>query len=164
MPCALTANLGTARKWQALMCRLCLATLVSGLFLGGRTQIAVGFVSQPWDKLLHAAVFAVLVALLAACHPRWGWQVPAQPIGRFPSRWWWLIVCTLMASAVGAADELHQLFLPGRSADLDDWAADTIGAIFGALVWSRFMQRMSTDSCCCSVNLNGTSHSRYLPS
>ena len=34
----------------------------------------------------------------------------------------------LAASAYGATDEFHQLFVPGRSCDVFDWLADTTGA------------------------------------
>ena len=37
-----------------------------------------------------------------------------------------------IASAYGATDEWHQSFVPGRSADVHDWFADTAGALLGA--------------------------------
>lgn len=37
-----------------------------------------------------------------------------------------------IASAYGATDELHQRFVPGRTCDVWDWAADTLGALVGA--------------------------------
>jgi VanZ family protein len=41
-----------------------------------------------------------------------------------------------LVSVVGAADEFHQVFLPGRSAGLDDLAAD----IFAALVITSLLE------------------------
>jgi VanZ family protein len=38
----------------------------------------------------------------------------------------------LISSAYAATDECHQLFVPGRSADVHDWYADTAGALVGA--------------------------------
>lgn len=35
-------------------------------------------------------------------------------------------------SLFGAADEFHQQFIPGRSMELFDWVADTVGAACGA--------------------------------
>jgi VanZ family protein len=40
----------------------------------------------------------------------------------------------LIVSAYGALDELHQLFIPGRSCDILDWTADTIGVIIGVTI------------------------------
>lgn len=37
-----------------------------------------------------------------------------------------------IASAYAATDEWHQSFVPGRSADVNDWYADAIGALIGA--------------------------------
>jgi VanZ family protein len=40
----------------------------------------------------------------------------------------------LIVSAYGALDELHQLFIPGRSCDILDWTADTAGVIIGVII------------------------------
>ncbi|MFN7977064.1 MAG: VanZ family protein [Vicinamibacterales bacterium] len=39
-----------------------------------------------------------------------------------------LIAAWAIASFYGATDEFHQWFVPGRSADVADWLADTFGA------------------------------------
>ena len=44
----------------------------------------------------------------------------------------WLAV--VAASAYGVTDEVHQMFVPGRSATIEDWMADTLGAIAGVLL------------------------------
>ncbi len=41
------------------------------------------------------------------------------------------IFSLLVASLYGAFDELHQLLIPGRSAEFLDWLADFLGAISG---------------------------------
>ena len=38
------------------------------------------------------------------------------------------------ASAYGVTDELHQTLVPGRSATVEDWIADTLGAITAVLL------------------------------
>jgi VanZ family protein len=71
------------------------------------------------DKIVHAAIYAVLGALLARAtlaDPRWARRALSS---------------IAVALAFGAADELHQRFIPGRSADVRDWLADAIGAALG---------------------------------
>ncbi len=66
--------------------------------------------TPPWDKLYHAGNFGVLAALL---YPVTG-------------RAW---LAALLASLYGISDEVHQAFVPDRSADALDWLADTVGAL-----------------------------------
>jgi len=76
------------------------------------------------DKLLHAAVYAVLgsTCFLAA---RNTW--PARP-------WRIVLGCTLGVVAYGISDELHQSLVPGRSPDLMDVAADGVGGLSGTVL------------------------------
>ena len=96
-----------------------------GLYFGGAQPIAVGLIPEPWDKLAHAGVFAVLAACVGYAS---GWRGRAM---------WWLGFA--VALAVGAIDEFHQMTLPGRAAGWDDLTADTVGAALGAtsLRWRR---------------------------
>ena len=80
--------------------------------------MAVGLIPEPWDKFAHAAVFG---ALAMAVEPGLGWRGRARPVAGFA-----------VAMLVGVADEWHQVFLPGRSAGLDDLTADAVGAALGA--------------------------------
>lgn len=130
-------------RWAAMLCQVGMATIVLGLLVGGQSKVAVGFVPEPWDKLLHTAVFATFVLLMAASHPRWGWHVPPRHQRHRANHRLWLLLCVLVAGTLGAADEIQQHFLPGRSADLDDWLADLFGATLGALAWSRWAQRIN---------------------
>lgn len=43
-----------------------------------------------------------------------------------------LVVAVAIASLYGASDEIHQIFVPGRSCDIADWVVDTIAAFLGA--------------------------------
>lgn len=52
-----------------------------------------------------------------------------------------VIIGALIAVAYGATDELHQSFVPGRSPELLDLAADAAGAIAGALAWYALTRR-----------------------
>lgn len=70
------------------------------------------------DKVVHAALYAVLGALLRVALGRTG---PA----------------IALAAAYGVTDEVHQAFVPGRDADVFDWIADVVGAVVGALSAAR---------------------------
>jgi VanZ family protein len=87
----------------------------------GAQPAAAGVVADGWDKLVHAALHAVLCALLMLS------------LGGDRGFWAWL-ACL----AFGALDEGLQRLHPGRSPSLGDWFADGAGATFTvALVQAR---------------------------
>jgi VanZ family protein len=75
-----------------------------------------------WDKVAHFGTFGLITTLL--------WYGTA---GRAP-----LAVLGAVV-AFGALDELHQLFMPGRSAELLDFVADAAAA--SAVCGVLFMRR-----------------------
>ena len=118
-----------------LLCAAAVLLMVVGLFVGGAQPMAVGLFTEPWDKLAHATVFAVLTALLALALQ----GKPPQPGARWALRpGAALAVAAVLAGAVGVADELHQATLPGRVAGLDDLLADAVGVCVGLLVARGF--------------------------
>jgi VanZ family protein len=46
----------------------------------------------------------------------------------------------------GVLDELHQMLIPGRSAEFLDWAADAIGAICGVLIVSSLLKKFKREA------------------
>lgn len=78
-----------------------------------------------FDKIEHTGYFFGGGGLLG------GWLILT---GRWPARRWLL---PLTAAAVGAFDEIHQLFTPGRSSGVDDWIADVLGGFLAmaAIRW-----------------------------
>ena len=77
-----------------------------------------------WDKLAHLLVYAALGAFF---------MIPLS--GGRVSR---ITMLTAGASIVlsfmyGLSDEVHQMFTPGRTPDMLDVVADTVGAAAGAL-------------------------------
>jgi VanZ family protein len=56
------------------------------------------------------------------------------------------VLGTVMAvlALFAAADEWHQAFIPGRSADVVDWVADTTGIAAGSLVAFAIARRRSS--------------------
>lgn len=81
-----------------------------------------------WDKLLHAAAYAVLSALAIWAYTRGRLRLAT---GRVVIAAW--LICTVY----GATDEGHQLFVPGRQADAADLLADSLGALAAAgAIWA----------------------------
>jgi VanZ family protein len=75
-----------------------------------------------FDKIVHLAIYGVL-----------GWlAIRAWANGSRLTAAALLVV--VLISCFGILDEWHQRFIPQRSMDLRDWAADTTGAMIGALL------------------------------
>jgi len=76
------------------------------------------------DKVVHLCMYGVLGFLLSrAMDDRTGQRLRAF-LGAFA-------FCVVM----GGADEWHQLYIPGRSAEVADWMADATGGFVGAATW-----------------------------
>lgn len=84
------------------------------------------------DKGLHFAAYAGLAILCTrAFRRRWPGLSP-----------WGLGNLSLLSVALyGLFDELHQAFVPGRTADPWDWLADTLGAAVGTLAYLLAVRR-----------------------
>ncbi len=52
-----------------------------------------------------------------------------------------LFVLVGTVALLGAADEWHQQFIPGRSMDVRDWAADATGGLVGAVMAAAVRSR-----------------------
>jgi VanZ family protein len=76
------------------------------------------------DKAAHLAVYAVLGLLVARA---WGWG-PAISWTVAAGAW-------AVATLYGLSDEVHQVFVPERTFDLIDLAADAAGAAVGVALW-----------------------------
>jgi VanZ family protein len=91
---------------------------ISALLFGfGSTEASAGLVASPWDKLAHIGVFALLAVALRLALPR----VP-------------LTVIIGIGLSVAVADELNQLWVPGRDPSWEDGVADMAGIALGLLV------------------------------
>jgi len=53
-----------------------------------------------------------------------------------------LFFALLFTSLYGITDEVHQYFVPGRSSDILDWVADTIGALMCLLFIKFFYKKL----------------------
>jgi VanZ family protein len=87
-----------------------------------------GFPAHPniLNIIAHFGEYLVLAALLTLA-----FNSPGQAL------WKTALIALAIASLYGGSDEIHQLFVEGRSADPLDWATDTLGALVGviATVW-----------------------------
>ncbi len=80
-----------------------------------------------FDKVTHFSVYGLLATLV--CRQTRGWRGAA-----------WAFVAV---SAFGATDEIHQSFVPGRFAEVEDWVADTAGAAVAVVAyrgWAWYRQ------------------------
>ncbi len=91
--------------------------IILSLFVGGAQPIAVNLIPEPWDKLAHGVVFILLA---------WAIGMGSGLDGRRR-----LVVALFGALMVGAADEWHQISLPGRQAGWSDFVADAAGSLIG---------------------------------
>lgn len=99
---------------------LALAMSAAVLYVGGAQPVAVGLFPAPWDKLAHLLTFAVVGMAAGLAGGMRGWRM--------------VMCCLAGALLVGGMDEIHQIFLPGRSASWADLAADAAGGLLGAAV------------------------------
>ncbi len=116
------------RGWKAFLPAAAYAVVI---FAISAQSHPLAFLPEAWlaqDKLLHLLEYAALGALL----------VPAFRLtGLRPSRAF--LAALVVASLYGATDEIHQWFVPGRTADVRDWVADTLGGAIGAATATAFL-------------------------
>lgn len=77
------------------------------------------------DKLAHMVLFGGLGALVS---------VGIRRAKRTPGFATQLAVPVLFVAVYGLSDEIHQRYVPGRTFDLADWAADIAGALLAQAV------------------------------
>ena len=97
---------------------LAAAVIVIGLFTLGEKPYAGSLFPAPWDKLAHVSVYGTIAILVwIGSGARAFAQGKAHRAG----------AVALFVLAIGLLDELHQVGIPGRSADVSDLVADAIG-------------------------------------
>jgi VanZ family protein len=94
-------------------------------YLSSESDPMPSLTSAVWDKALHATEYAGFAFLL--CRALQGAGIP---------RWTSICASILVACAYAGSDEWHQLFVPGRDADIRDWVADTVGGTLGAIAYT----------------------------
>ncbi len=120
------------RYWVWLLPLSVAATIV---WLSSQTHYPLGVtLPPPFDKVAHFLAFAPLGGFLELA---WRRTHPYIPNRRR------MLVIFVGVTLFAASDELHQYFVPGRSCDLYDWMADTVGGAIGLALASllRWRQR-----------------------
>lgn len=82
------------------------------------------------DKVLHFIAYALLGALFLRAFKTTRIKHHLKLI---------IMLSILLSSLYGISDEIHQYFVPGRSADVMDVAADFVGAAWGVLLYICFI-------------------------
>lgn len=78
------------------------------------------------DKVVHAVIFGILSCLLFTALYKSGASAGAA-----------LILAIVLTSLYGVTDEWHQSMVAGRTTDIYDWVADTIGAMSAFILFQR---------------------------
>jgi VanZ family protein len=98
----------------------------------GMSQQTIEMLHHGFRKCCHATEYAILACLI--------WRAIRKPVKCDPRPWRWpeagLALAVVFAYAAG--DELHQAFVPARTAEVSDVLLDTCGgAIALLLLWLR---------------------------
>ena len=95
-----------------------------------------GIISEPLfpfdDKVFHFAAYALLAVLTARDLIA---EKPFQPLTRIK------IIAIFFACLFGLSDEIHQSFVPSRSASAGDFIADCTGSIVGCFFYLNIIFR-----------------------
>lgn len=86
------------------------------------------------DKLAHAAAYALLGFLFFRLFQTTGIQKSAVLL---------VTLSALASSLYGISDEIHQYFVPSRTADIMDVLADAVGSVLGALTAQLLLNRQT---------------------
>lgn len=104
------------RNWGPVLAYFSLIFILSSR----QVQVAPGV-----DKLLHVLEYAVMGFLTTRA------VMLTWDLSRYAGAAWG----ASLAALTGVIDEIHQYFVPGRSASVYDGVADLFGAVLGALLF-----------------------------
>ena len=100
--------------------------MAATLFFGAQEIGKVNAVPHWVHKVEHSCYYGLMAVLLA------------YGLGR---RWFWIAL--LAVPVVGAIDEWHQLYVPGRNSSVYDWMADAAGTLVFVYAYYRLTIRGS---------------------
>lgn len=99
--------------------------MLAALFIVGHQPGSGSLFPPPWVKLVHFTFYGLLTIFAAFAFPK----IPFPLLG-------------LIVIGIGCADEIHQIFVPGRSPGLNDLVADIAGCL-PALALSAWLSAKS---------------------
>ena len=115
------------KNWIRGGCIAAALLMAATLFLGAHEIGRVNSVPPLGHKVEHFLYYGAMAFLIAS------------GLGR---RWFWIAL--LFVPLVGALDEWHQFYVPGRNASAIDWLVDVAGtgvAMWGYWRWVRRAER-----------------------
>jgi VanZ family protein len=125
------ASLLVPRLWRALCLALALVIVFNLFFLAAK-PFAAGLFPAPWDKVAYLTVYGGLTVLL--------WLGTG-------GRMTFTVIAAVVA--IGGLDELHQAAIPGRVADVADFAVDVVaGLAAGTLMLLLARRKWKTEPVC----------------
>ena len=90
------------------------------VFLAADKASQIPFLPYLPDKVVHFFYYGIMAVLLAHGAGIAWWGIPM-----------------LLVPLIGALDEWHQLYVPGRDGSVWDWVADAVGAGLATYLYVR---------------------------
>lgn len=110
-----------------LIAFLYLAFISVLFFLPGQAFPQTSWLDKIWfDKWIHVGLFVILMVT-------WSWAIQNKTQIK-------ILVITAIAYGIFVEWVQHQ-FVANRSFDWGDWAADILGILLGAFVWTRYIKK-----------------------
>lgn len=94
-------------------------------YLSSLTSVGLPLFPQA-DKVIHIGLYSVLGFFVA----RGLFCVYGVRAGRL------ILLAALVALAYGMSDEVHQLYVPTRSAEIGDLISDAVGGFIGSIIYA----------------------------
>ncbi|MBM4350228.1 MAG: hypothetical protein FJ106_10145 [Deltaproteobacteria bacterium] len=123
---------------------LSIAYIASIFFLAGSPIVQISATFNPYG-LLHIPLYGVLTLLLIFSIIPFGFSSsnPTNPIDQRNQKNRFLFA-GLIALGVAVADEIYQIYVPGRKASATDILLDAIGIVLVLLVFHRIFKPIQT--------------------
>ncbi len=91
-------------------------------YLSSQPAISTPLLFPQQDKLFHLGAYFIMGLL--------GWRACGHLNPPAKSR---LFITSIFCCLYGLSDEWHQYFVPGRTADILDWLADSLGGLLAGI-------------------------------